>query len=292
MEKIYAVTVLTPTFNRLYTLPRLYDSLCKQTNKNFQWLVIDDGSTDKTKEWFENLEAQDFCIEYHKKENGGKHTALNYSHSFIKGEYLVIVDSDDYLINDAIDTIIKEWSIYGKDELIGGITFQRKNQEGMILDTSIRKKGIKTIYQAINEGMHGDHCETVRTSLFKTYKFPVFEKEKYIAEMVMWVSIAKETKIVYENKAIYCCEYLQGGLTQAGRNLRIHNPRGGMYHAKFFMSNKFRLKIRIKNGLLYTAYGFFAGEKGFYIYKKNKNIIIAICIIPGWILYKCWRHYL
>lgn len=82
------VTVLTPTYNRVNTLPKLVDSLCRQTRTDFQWLVIDDGSTDDTEAYMETLKQQNlpFEWEYHKKENGGKHTALNAAHPYIKGD--------------------------------------------------------------------------------------------------------------------------------------------------------------------------------------------------------------
>ena len=98
----YRLTVLTPTYNRAYTLTKVYESLAKQTKQNFQWLIIDDGSSDGTEELIMSFPKTGFELEYHKKSNGGKHTALNYSHQFIKGEMVVILDSDDYLTDDAI----------------------------------------------------------------------------------------------------------------------------------------------------------------------------------------------
>ena len=105
-----SVTVLTPTYNRGHLLGKLYDSLCRQTDKSFQWLIIDDGSVDNTEDVVKNFCAMNvLSIEYHKKNNGGKHTALNYSHSYIKGGYVVIVDSDDYLLPCAIEEIRRAW---------------------------------------------------------------------------------------------------------------------------------------------------------------------------------------
>lgn len=125
------LTIITPTYNRCDKIGKLYDSLTRQSCQNFQWLVIDDGSTDGTEDWFLKLIAtkdrtSTFLIDYHKKENGGKHTALNASHPYIKGKWMTIVDSDDYLTDDAVETMVHKWEKYETDPAIGGITFQRR----------------------------------------------------------------------------------------------------------------------------------------------------------------------
>lgn len=91
----YQLTILTPTFNRKKSLERVYESLKSQTSYDFQWIIIDDGSIDNTREYIESLNESNFLMEYHYKKNGGKHTAINYSHPFILGKYTCIVDSDD-----------------------------------------------------------------------------------------------------------------------------------------------------------------------------------------------------
>ena len=86
------ITIITPTYNREECLKKCWDSLCQQSFTRFQWLIIDDGSNDKTEEVVKGfIENSKFQIEYHKKKNGGKHTALNYSHPYIKGKYVAIL---------------------------------------------------------------------------------------------------------------------------------------------------------------------------------------------------------
>lgn len=121
-----ALTILTPTYNRASYLQVLYQSLCRQTCRDFQWLVVDDGSSDATEALMQGFIAETkIRIDYKRKVNGGKHTALNYSQPYIKGRYLVIVDSDDYLTDDAVDRILTKWAKYAADETIAGLTFQR-----------------------------------------------------------------------------------------------------------------------------------------------------------------------
>ena len=121
----YSLTVLTPTYDRAYTLTRVYESLVKQTKQDFQWIIIDDGSSDGTEELIMSFPKTGFELEYHKKSNGGKHTALNYAHQFIKGEMVVIVDSDDYLTDDAVETIQRDWLKYKNDKRIAGMSYMR-----------------------------------------------------------------------------------------------------------------------------------------------------------------------
>ena len=73
------LTVFTPAYNRAYTIGRTYDSLCRQTCKDFEWLVIDDGSTDNTAKLVCEWQQLDngFPIKYIWKENGGLHTGYN-----------------------------------------------------------------------------------------------------------------------------------------------------------------------------------------------------------------------
>lgn len=287
------LTIITPTYNRKELLQRLYKSLCEQTCREFQWLVIDDGSTDSTQELMDKLVKQkEINVDYKRKKNGGKHTALNYAHSYIKGRYVVVVDSDDLLTCDAVEKIIRKWERYDADKTVAGITFQRgKIGNGQTFDNSIEGEYQSTFANETNRGMHGDHCETVRTDLFRNFKFPEFSDEHFIAEGAMWYSITKNYKVVYTDEIVYLAEYLDGGLTKSGRVLHIKNPKGCMWHASVFLNKDFKLKVRTKNALLYICYGNFAGIDKKTIIEKaagEKNII-RICWLAGWMLYRYWK---
>ena len=111
------LTVFTPVYNRANTLERAYKSLELQTNKEFIWLIIDDGSTDNITQCIEEIKkAASFPVEYHRKENGGRHTAVNYSYNFLHTEYVVTLDSDDELLPDAVEKILNTWEKIPKEE--------------------------------------------------------------------------------------------------------------------------------------------------------------------------------
>lgn len=72
------LTVVTATYNRAYTLPRLFDSLLQQTRMDFEWVVVDDGSTDETESLLKDFQAQaTFSMRVIKQKNAGKHVAIN-----------------------------------------------------------------------------------------------------------------------------------------------------------------------------------------------------------------------
>lgn len=121
------ITVLTTTYNRVELLQKLYDSLGKQSDQDFQWLIIDDGSTDNTFEVIKKISTKQnaFRINYFRKENGGKHTALNYAHSYITGDVITIVDSDDILVPDAVAAIRHYWDSVYKNKEYATVVFEQ-----------------------------------------------------------------------------------------------------------------------------------------------------------------------
>ena len=225
------VTVFTPTYNRGYIIENLYKSLKKQTIFDFEWLVIDDGSNDETEDLFKKWtkDNNDFSIRYIKKENGGKHRAINRGVELAEGELFFIVDSDDYIVENAIELIIK-WnnSIKNSEEKFAGIaglkgytndTIVGSTFDGVYLDaTSIERKKYNIL---------GDKAEVFYTDILKKFKFPEIENEKFISENIVWDKIAfNGYKIRWFNEIIYICNYLNDGLTKSGQKLFLDNPKG------------------------------------------------------------------
>ena len=129
------LTILTPTYNRGDLLKKCYESLNAQTNMEFQWLIVDDGSTDNTAEVVNGFqrESQQMNIKYLRKVNGGKHTALNYAHPYIEGDYVLILDSDDTLTEDAVQCAYDGWESYQKNEEIGIVISENLCQRKRLL---------------------------------------------------------------------------------------------------------------------------------------------------------------
>lgn len=288
------LSIVTPAYNRGKLLRNCYESLQKQTCMDFEWIVVDDGSTDFTEEVMADIksEIQSFDIIYVQKKNGGKHTALNASHPFIKGRYVLILDSDDYLVPEAVNTVLENWANYADDMSIGLITFLRCNNYGQWLayakDENIPVDILN--YQRVCV-LSSDCCEVIRTELFKKYKFPVFKNENFVAETALWYKVGIDYKTIYVNKAVYVCEYLEGGLTESGRKMRIKNPKGGMYTSYLRMNKRCSIKERVRAALLYVCYGHFAECSVRRTFKNAKpyQLLVLLCYIPGTAMYQLWK---
>lgn len=251
------ITIFTPAYNRHHTLERLYKSLCRQTLFDFEWLVVDDGSTDNTKEFFSSLSEDRFAVHYYYQKNGGKHRAINKGVKLAKGEWFFVVDSDDYLTDDAISLLEKSLKDIESDERYCGVVGLKINSDYKtigtpcgyeILDTDFLS--YRTKYKII-----GDRAEVVRTSIMKDYPFPEIENEKFCTEAVVWNRIAQKYIARYINEPLYVCEYLSGGLSDTYRQIMDESPYSSMIYTKELISyDKVSFWEKIRITVLYFHY--------------------------------------
>lgn len=288
------LTILTPTYNRASCLTNCWASLNAQSDKRFQWLIIDDGSTDDTAAAINELQNRTtaFQIDYLRKPNGGKHTALNASHSHIRGDYVTVLDSDDTLTPNAVETILEKWALFAGDETVGRIIFLK----GFTVDEPICHVAhpgvpVDTLKEPRIGTAGRDCCDTFRTALFTKYRFPEFEGEKFIGEGAAFFPMELESKGVYFNEVLYLCDYREDGLTKAGRKMRIQNPRGGMYNSMTYMHPRLPLKTRVKKGILYSCYAKFARVGFFKLLRENPyKALTLITYLPGQVLAAYWHR--
>lgn len=303
------ITVITPTYNRRNKIEKLYSSLCSQTSGEFDWLIIDDGSTDDTgllvEEWKNN---SPFSIRYVYKENGGKHTALNLGISMIDSELTFIVDSDDYLTENAIETILEFHEKY-KDRIesdkLCGYSFLRAYSDGKVNTGEYPVDEVIDTYrqQRINNNLLGDKAEVYYTKILKQFPFEVFEGEKFMPEDAVWLKMSGPYNMVHANRVIYICDYLEGGLTKTGRKMKIYSPYGMMYRSAVYLNDPdVVLNVKIKMMVLYHIYSRFAkimdekketrGEK--VDLKRNrcvikKDFLYYLTVLPALLLSLSWK---
>lgn len=288
------ITVLTPTFNREGVLRSLWDSLQKQTVKDFEWLVVDDGSTDGTKNLITQLqEKSDFPIRYIYKSNGGKHTALNVGIQTICSELTFIVDSDDCVTDDAVESILKIHKKYRSQNNICGYAFLRAFPDGKVNGKKFdvdEKIGSYIDVRVNGDDTGADKAEVFKTHCLKEFPFPEYPNEKFLGEDLVWVRMARKYEMVHINKAIYVGNYLEDGLTNNRRKHNIASPVGCMHRAEEFMVSDLKTRYRIKGGLQYIVYGRFAGVKVVNLIRKSRHKILAtVCIPGGLLLYARWN---
>lgn len=263
-------TIFTPTYNRKHLIKKLYDSLCKQEIKNFEWIVIDDGSIDGTEELFKILceKENDFNIIYKRKENGGKHRAINYGIDYANGEVVAIVDSDDYLTPNATKKI-KEYfddiSMNNTNNIkFAGVAANKCYKDNKMIGTTFDGNVIdaKSTERKSNN-IDGDKFEIYYTKILKENKFPEIDGEKFMTEAILWTRIAsKGYYLRWHNDNIYVCEYLEGGLTDSRDKLIKNSPKG---YALYIIEQKKYGKITLKQKLGY--YSFY-----YKIRKESANI--------------------
>ncbi|MCL2465435.1 MAG: glycosyltransferase family 2 protein [Micrococcales bacterium] len=292
------LTIVTPTYDRATTLPRLYDSLVAQTDRRFTWIVVDDGSTDDTEQIVQGFAAQRrLDVTYVKQANGGKHTALNAGISRAASEATMIVDSDDWLTPDAVECVLARWPIVVEHGL-AGITFLKGYSGTDVLgDAFLRDETIqdpKDVYfnkAGWFQATTGDKAEVFDTQLLKQTPFPVVPGERFMTEGVVWKQLWANHNMLFVNRIIYVAEYLPGGLTMSGRRLLIRNPRGAMLNARLAMTRGYAPHVRLRNALLYTAYGYYAGKRPAEAVQDSGHVALACATaLPGWLLFRLWRH--
>lgn len=290
------VTVLTPTYNREKFLMRMYQSLLLQTNHSFQWLVVDDGSSDGTKKTMKKIMDNHsglFQVDYVRKENGGKHSALNYSHSYITGEYTMVLDSDDYLRKDAIEAICNKIDTVKKEDKIGWLAFLKGNKDGTSIDTYYNQDGEMTNYiDYMNADRRGECCDVYLTKVFLSYPYPEYAQEKFVSESYLNICAAvygKYNMITY-NEVIQIVEYMKDGLTLEGRLLQLKNPKGQAELWRHVSGDKFGVQQQLKGAWLYIAYSLFANRPIGGILKDSLNMTFTFVNLPfGYVIYLIWK---
>lgn len=286
------ITVLTPTYNRASSLKKCYDSLLRQSCKNFEWFIVDDGSTDDTALIVENfIMEKKVSIKYMKKNNGGKHTALNYGIKKINSDLVVILDSDDYLTEDAIEQIMFYYNKYKESKKLCGFSFLKLHPTGEVIGDKFPKDEeiASFINMRLNRKVRGDKCEVFFTKCLKEYPFPEFEGEKFIGESTVWVQMGLKYDMVHINKGIYVGIYKEDGLTRQGRKMRILCPFGGMEYAKMCMIKQCHILLRIKSAALYCCYAFFAKKTVREIILESQYTLLTIFTLPfGRLLFHYW----
>ena len=228
------ITVFTPTFNRAHTLFRTYESLLAQNNKDFIWLIIDDGSSDGTNEMVEEWKARDngFEIRYIYKENGGMHTAHNTAYKLIDTELNVCIDSDDKLSKDAIQKIFEKWQAIDQCAF-AGIVGLDADFSGNIIGNDFGKLEQTTLTDYYANGGKGDKKLVYRTDIINSVpEYPVFDNEKYVALAYKYRLIDQKYKLAILNEVLCDVEYQPNGATNTMWKQYYKNPKGFAFWRK------------------------------------------------------------
>ncbi|MBQ8238023.1 MAG: glycosyltransferase family 2 protein [Oscillospiraceae bacterium] len=291
-ERKKTLTVFTATYNRGHLIERLYRSLLRQSCFDFEWLVIDDGSEDNTKELFsEWLNADNpFTIRYYYQPNQGLIRALNLGIELAQGEYFAKIDSDDYVVDDFSEKMITWINQIRNEEKVYGVSGVRVSPEGIPLKGSWPQMPDDSDYVDATDleraayNLDADMCESWRTDVLRQHPFPVWDGEKFAPEQIVFFDIALEGwKIRWFPVAMLICEYQEGGLTLGASKLEKQNPMGYamMYNQKLKYLRG--IKQRMKAAMQCNALCFVGGYPQ-YIFQSNALLMSLLTLIPGWLL--------
>ncbi len=277
-----SLTVFTPTYNRAHLLPRLYESLCRQSCGDFLWMIIDDGSVDNTKElvqaWRDENKIQ---IEYHYKENGGMHTGHNAAYRLIKTELNVCTDSDDYMPDDAIEKIMKEWNNIADKSNIAGIIGLDADKNGEIIGTKIpenlTKGSLMDLYNKYK--VKGDKKLVLRTDIVREYpEYPEYEGEKLVPLGILYMMMGKDYDFVYKNEVYCIVEYQEEGSSHTIFKQYKQSPRGFAYARKIHIKFAHNLKDKLKAYVHLISSSIFAND--IRLAFREVNPFISLLLLP------------
>ena len=271
------LTIFTPTYNRKNELRDVYKSLLEQTNKEFNWLIIDDGSTDNTEdlvnEWIKNNKIN---IAYYKKENGGKHTAYNYALDKCDTDYMfVALDSDNTMTKKAVEQIN---NILNENKDCFGIVGPMFIKNGTNYDDIEKYNGLSISEVFCNNDFNIETSLIIKTEYLKKFKYPTFENEKFFTEAYTYYQM--EEPFIWTNKIFGQGKYRNDGLTKNIYKLYVENPKSFYLFQKMRFYKVKKLKKKIKSLISKNAFYIMGNE-------KEKLDFISIITMPiGYVYYK------
>lgn len=275
------ITIFTPTYNRAEYLYELYKTLLQQSCKEFEWLVVDDGSTDNTKNVLRQIQKEsfEFDVRVIEQDNGGKHRAINRGVLEAKGEYFFIVDSDDKLKPFAVEKVLQWCNEIDKEvdaDTFAGVSGLRETREGIV-----GGKGYGNFVDATNlerrkYHLGGDKAEVYKTDILKKYPFKEFDGENFLSEETVWNAIAGDGyKIRWYPVVIYECQYLTNGLTDSLERLQLSNFQGFTYQTL----QAVRMKDWLGKIRAIGEYARISKNKGDGLWMVSKRLKVSVILV-------------
>lgn len=283
------ITVFTPCYNRAYTLERLFNSLQGQTYRDFEWIIVDDGSTDGTNELCERfVNCAAFPVRYIWQENAGKHAAINRAAFEARGNWFFIVDSDDWLPSDSLEVNAHYLAQVESDFGFAGVSGVRSRADGSWilapysslddLKPSVRDRFSLEYLDAtpqeyrVKFGMPGDRAEVIRTELLRECPFPIFPGERFVSEYYLWQTLSnKGLKLRWFNLPTYHGDYLDDGLTRNMRDVMRKSPLGRSFVDNFTLTSNVDFTTKLCAAINYSRYGRLGGKSVGQLAREAKS---------------------
>lgn len=285
------ITVFTPTYNRAYVLERLYTSLCNQTSRQFEWLVVDDGSTDNTgtmvSRWQDEKRIK---IRYYYQDNAGKSAAHNKGVELAETELFVCVDSDDYLAENAMEEILTAWGRVKAGGIIGILAFKGYDDLTPMTKYSLERETTGRLLDLYRKGiLGGDTMLVYETKYMKGISFPIFENEKFVPEAYLYDRLDEKGELYVLPHILYLAEYLEDGYTKNMSRLIADNPKGYLAWITQRLKKDTQMRYRTADLVRYIAVSI-VNHSGKLIRDSGYPIETFLLYPIGWLFYRYRYH--
>lgn len=229
--KKYLFTVFIPTYNRAHTLTRALESVAEQTCRDFEVVVIDDGSTDGTAGLIESWQDHaGFPIKYIYQENRGKPAAHNHALEVAEGKFFMTLDSDDSMLPDALENVLKYWELIPEHNRDGfaGVGGLCKWDNGQISGSAYPEDIIDSNYLEMSRdhSLRGEKREAIRTDVLREFPYPLIEGEKHIRPTMILRRLSLKYSLRFINVPLQINRHAPDGIMSRRFEYRMKNPKG------------------------------------------------------------------
>ena len=305
------LTVFTPAYNRAHTIERTYKSLCVQTSKDFEWLIIDDGSTDNTRDlimsfltdisiindnevYGNSKDAPWLRVHYIYQQNQGMHGAHNTAYDVIQTELNTCIDSDDYMPYDAVEKILKAWYALSDEErrnYAGIIALDVNDKDLSLIGTRLPADCKGTTLSGFYErGGRGDKKLIYRTDVINSVpRYPLFEGERYVGLAYKYMLIDQQYELLILNEPVCVVEYQLDGSSYNMYKQYWNNPKGWSFYRKTEMLYCKGFKRKLMVCAHYVSSSIISSNKNFL--RESPCKIFTLLALPiGGLLYLYIRN--
>ena len=257
----------------------LYDSICNQIYKDLEWIIVDDGSSDSTKEYVDEfISEKKIAINYVYQSNQGKHVAINKGVSLAKGELFLILDSDDELPNFSLQVVAQKYEQIKSNKKIGGVAGRGMYKDGKVVgNDNFSELTTNSLDVRFKYNVTGDLSEVFKTEVLRAFPFPEIPNEKFCPEALIWNRIAQTYDLFFFNKAVYKIEYMPDGLSSRIVKIRMTSPIASMLTYSELESYRIPIVQKIKANINFWRFSF----NGNYSLSKRLNMVSKFRSILG-----------
>ena len=285
------LTIFTPAYNRAHTLGRTYESLCRQTCKDFEWLIVDDGSKDETRQLVEGWIHENLIpIRYIYQDNQGMHGAHNTAYRNIHTELNTCIDSDDFMPDDAVENIVNFWKKYGSEKYAGIVGLDQTEEKQIIGLSFPEQLKETTLSDYYSNGGYGDKKLVYRTAVINAYpEYPIFKGERYVSLGYKYLLIDQDYKLLTMNHPLVTVEYQMDGSSMNMYKQYWNNPKGFAFIRKVDMKLSKTWKRKFESCIHYVSSSIRSKNKSF-ISESPLPFMTILAILPGILLYQWTKH--